>query len=341
MKSIGSCLALITAVLFVEAPLPQLTARAQPPATLRHMGTIPLPNVSGRIDHLTFDAARQHLFVAALGNNTVEVVDAAKNAYLQSLPNFHEPQGIAVVPDTGGVAVANGSSGTLQFLDAQSFQTRWTVTVGGDADNVRYDGVTKRLYVAADGGLYTVDPASGKIVGQIHIDGHPESFQLESANTRVFANMPGIVSSQIVAADRSHLSIIARWSSLGCNGNYPMALDEPTSRLFIGCRRPARVAMLDVASGKVVAASDIVGDTDDLFYDGARQRLYIIGGGGRVDVLQRHGDTIAPLTPIETRAGARTGLWVEAASRLYVAVPARGGASAEIRVFAPDAVNRK
>jgi DNA-binding beta-propeller fold protein YncE len=325
-------LCLVVSHVAVAVCLPEST-EAQSSDALKQVATIRLPNVSGRIDHLAFDAARQRLFVAALGNNTLEVIDTAKNAHLQSVPGFHEPQGLAVVPDLAAVAVANGETGTLQLLDAQSLQVRWTVRVGDDADNVRYDPAGKRLYVAAVGGLYGVDPASSKGVGRIAIDGHPESFQIETTGTRVYANLPGLLSSQVVASDRKAMAVVARWSSLGCGGNYPMALDESTSRVFIGCRRPARLAMLDSRSGNVVGSADIVGDTDDLFFDGTRQRLYVIGGEGFVDVMQRRGDTIERVARLSTRSGARTGLWVAASSRLYVAVPARGGEAAEVRVF--------
>jgi hypothetical protein len=39
------------------------------------------------------------------------------------------------------------------------------------------------------------------------------------------------------------------------------------------------------------------------------------------------------LARVTTRPGARTGLWEPAQNRLFVAVPARGGAPAEIRIF--------
>ena len=110
-----------------------------------------------------------------------------------------------------------------------------------------------------------------------------------------------------------------------------MALDEPTSRLFIGCRRPARLAMVDTASGNFVTSVDVVGDTDDLFYDDGRRRVYVIGGDGFVDVLRRDGDRLERIGRVTTRAGARTGLWVATQGRLYVAVPARSGEPAEIR----------
>ena len=325
--------AALSFVPLVSATLGCQRMEAQSTPALRQVAAVRLPGVTGRIDHLAFDAARQRLFVAALGHDTVEVLDTAGGTHLESLTGFHEPQGLAVVPDLGAVAVANGETGTLQLLDAQTFATRWTVRIGGDADNVRYDATAKRLYVAAEGGLFAVDPASGASVGRIAIDGHPESFQLETAGTAVFANLPGLISSQVVAADRRSMAVTARWATQGCGGNYPMALDEQASRLFIGCRRPARLAMVDTRSGSFLSSLDIVGDTDDLFHDDTRKRLYVIGGEGFVDVIARDADRLQRLGRLATRGGARTGLWVPSRSRLYVAVPARGGQPAEVRVF--------
>jgi DNA-binding beta-propeller fold protein YncE len=306
---------------------------AQSSSALRQVAAIALPGVDGRIDHLAFDPSTQRLFIAALGNNTVEVIDTLKNAHLRSLTGFQEPQGAAFVADRAAVAIANGDTGTLQLVDARTFETRWTIDIAGDADNVRYDAAAKRLYVAAAGGLYVVDPASGQKLGQVPIDGHPESFQLESSAMRVFANLPGLLRSHVVAADRTSMKVAAQWPTQDCGGNYPMALDETTSRLFVGCRRPAKLAMVDTRSGSFLTSVDIVGDTDDLFYDDALSRLYVIGGDGFVDVIVRKGDGLKRVGRISTRAGARTGLWVASQRRLYVAVPARSGQSAEIRVL--------
>jgi DNA-binding beta-propeller fold protein YncE len=295
---------------------------------------IPLPNVEGRIDHLAFDGARGRLYVAALGNNSVEVTDTVNGIHVTTLPGFHEPQGIAVVPDVNAInaiAVANGNSGTLQLLDAQSYQVRRAVSIGGDADNVRYDPAAKRLYVGYQDGLAAVDPASGQVVQRVPLSGHAESFQLERDGSRIFVNLPD--SAQIVVVDRKTASVVARWPETP-RANYPMALDEQTHRLFVGYRQPATMVVYDTAAGQAMATAPIVGDTDDLFYDGIRRRLYVIGGEGYVDVLQRGaGDAFKRAARIATASGARTGLFVPEQNRLYVAVPHRGTQLAEIRVF--------
>src|SRR3954468_1900562 len=77
---------------------------------------IELPRVEGRIDHLAFDAATERLYVAALGNNSVEVLDVGAASHLKSLSGFREPQGIAVIPDMKSIAVANGQGDGLQMV---------------------------------------------------------------------------------------------------------------------------------------------------------------------------------------------------------------------------------
>ena len=304
---------------------------AQEPLIL--VRSIDLPRVEGRIDHLAFDAAGQRLFVAALGNNTVEVLDLKSNSHIKSVPGFREPQGIAVLPDPKLVAVANGQGEGVQFIDAGDYHPAGAVRLGEDSDNVRYDPATGRLFVGfGAGALASISPADGKVLGEAKLSGHPESFQLERSGPRVFVNVP--TADQIAVVDRAVMKVIATWPVVGAKSNFPMALDEANHRLFVGCRRPARVLMYDATTGKESGSFEIVGDTDDLFYDAALKRLYVSGGEGYLDVFQEEGAyRFARIAHIATAAGARTSLWVPEQARLYLAVPHRGSQKAEIRIY--------
>jgi DNA-binding beta-propeller fold protein YncE len=319
-----------TTILVAVAVWAWQIASGQPPLTL--VGTIALPRVEGRIDHLAVDGDAQRLFVAALGNNTVEVLDLKANRHLKSLPGFKEPQGIAVASDAKAVVVANGQGDGAQFLDVSDFHSTRAVHLGDDSDNVRYDPVDRRLFVGFGGGaLAAINPADGKVIGEARLAGHPESFQLERGGARIFVNVPG--ADQIAVVDRGTMKVIATWPVLSAKANYPMALDEANHRLFVGCRRPAKVLVYDTTTGKETSAFDVVGDTDDLFYDAARKRVYISGGDGFIDVFQDEGGRFRRLTHLTTAAGARTSLFVPDQSRIYLAVPHRGAQAAEIRVY--------
>jgi DNA-binding beta-propeller fold protein YncE len=303
------------------------------PEPLKLLRVIELPAVDGRIDHLTLDARGDKLFLAALGNNTVEVVDLKKGRHLTSLAGFREPTGIASVADTGVIAVANGQGDGIRTIDASDYRTVKTIPLGKDSDNVRYDAVAKRLYVGyGSGALAAANPVDGTLSGRAALSGHPESFQLEGSGPRIFVNVPA--ARHIAVVDRGAMKVTATWPVTGASSNFPMALDEAGHRLFVGCRRPAKLLVYDTATGKEVGATDIVGDTDDMFYDAARKRLYVSGGDGFIDVLDaRQPATLTHLARVATPAGARTSLFVPGQDRLYLAVPHRGAQRAEIRVY--------
>jgi DNA-binding beta-propeller fold protein YncE len=308
-------------------------APAQDSAALRLVQTIPLPNVEGRIDHMAVDLKGQRLFIAALGNNTVEILDLSASKRGQSIAGFHEPQGVNFVPELNKLFVANAKTGACDIFDGSILKLAKRVKFSADADNIRYDAKARAVYVGyGSGGLGIIDAAKGDQLGAIRLDGHPESFQLEKSSSRIFVNIP--TSEKIVVADREKKAALTAWSFPEAKANYPMALDEAHHRLFVGFRKPAKLLVGDTESGKVVADISSPADADDIFYDESRQRIYISGGEGFIGVVQQQdADHYKASTKISTAAGARTSLFVPELSRLYLAVPHRPGQSAEVRIF--------
>jgi hypothetical protein len=184
-----------------------------------------------------------------------------------------------------------------------------------------------------DGALALVDAASGKPMAEIRLPGHPESFQLERGGPRVFVNVPD--AHQITVVDRSTGKQVASWGLADAQANFPMALDEADGRLLTVYREPPLLAVFDPSSGTPVARLSACGDTDDVFIDAKRQRVYLSCGEGFLDVIQRHGDTYEELARIPTISGARTALFVPDRDRLYLAVRASGGEGAAVWAFRP------
>jgi DNA-binding beta-propeller fold protein YncE len=304
----------------------------EPP--LREVQTIPLPGVEKRIDHLAADLTHQRLFIAALGNDTVEVVDLRTGKRLHTIAGLHEPQGVGYASAANRLFVANAQGGACSIFNADTYAPIGAIAFSNDADNVRYDAKANQIVVGyGDGALGIVDANSSNGAGTIRLSGHPESFQLEKAGTHIFVNVPS--AGHIAVVDRMKRQVIGTWPLSGARSNFPMALDEAEHRLFVGCRDPARILLYDTNSGKQIGSLDIAGDTDDVFYDAAQKRLYVSCGAGFLDVFQEKDPTHFSRTGhISTAAGARTSLFVPELQRLYLAVPHRGSQQAEIRVYA-------
>ena len=310
-----------------------MAARAAEPTTLKLVKTIGLPDVKGRLDHLAIDVKGQRLFVAALGSNTVEVFDLKAGKQLRSIAGCNKPQGLLYLPKGNLLFVANGGDGRLRIYDCSSFRPLVTIGSLDDADNLRYDAKLDRVYVGyGDGALGVVNPVTGVLTGSIKLLGHPESFQLEQEGSRIFVNVPQ--AGHVAVIERQTRTMLEAWLLPDAKANFPMALDERDHRLFVGCRNPARLVVLETTSGKTVTELPISGDTDDLFYDAQRKRLYVSCGEGFVDVIEQGDvDSYKLMEKIPTASGARTSFFSPELEQFYLAVPRRGEHPAEIRVY--------
>jgi len=327
MKTTG-ILFLVALLVFSGGPV----FSAESGGSLKLVNTIPLPGVKGRFDHFAMDADGHRLFVAALGNDTVEIIDVAAGKHSQSIRGLRKPTGVVFLPTENQIGVANGNDGTFRVYDGKTYEQRASVSGLDDADNVRRDGNTGLIYVGfGDGGLAVIDPHTWKVRAKIKLPAHPESFQLEGSK-RIFVNLPD--AKKVGVVDREGRKLMAEWPMEKFRANFPMAVDESNHRLFIGCRQPARLAVLDSGDGRAITDVSIVGDTDDLFYDPKRKRIYVSCGEGFIDVIEQQSrDTYARLERIPTSKGARTSFFSPERGEFYLAVPDQAGKSAELRIY--------
>jgi DNA-binding beta-propeller fold protein YncE len=306
-------------------------SRESPP--LRLVQEIPLPGVEGRLDHFTIDPKRKRVIVSALGNNTVEIVDAFAGRRIHSISGLSDPQGTLYVAEFDRLYVANAGDGTVRVFDGTSYAPVASIEFGEDADNLRYDAAAKRVYVAyGDGAIGAIDPkTNARLDVNYKLEAHPEGFQLETKGPRIFVNL----------ADKKSVAVIDRktgkittWQLGGGAANFPLTLDEAHQRVLVGTRKPARLVVFDMTSGKIVTSVPTAGDMDDLFYDSGRGRVYIPGGEGFISVFeQTEPDRYVAMDKAATSIGTRTGVFYAARDRVYLAAPPHANIGAALLVF--------
>lgn len=324
-------------LIFVFAFAARIACAQQNPPPLRLIQTIPLPDEHGRIDHFDVDLEGQRLFMNALGNNTLEVFSLRSGKIIYTIRGLREPQGVTYAPKSNRIFVANGDDGTSRMFDGSTYKLLKTAHLSSDADDTRYDSATNQVFVGygdtGDAGIAILDGSTGELLGTIKLPGHPESFQLEEAGQKIYVNIPS--ASNIVAVlDRRTRKIVATWRLTSAQDNFPMALDESNHRLFITCRRPAEMLILDTESGSVIARIPSVTHADDMWYDATNKRIYVSGGGGFITVMEQQGaGRYRRIAQLKTAEGARTSILVPQLNRLYVGVWGQGGQPQELRVY--------
>jgi DNA-binding beta-propeller fold protein YncE len=252
---------------------------------------------------------------------------------LHRIAGLSEPQGVAYVPASGMLYVANGGDGSLRVYRGTDYVLADKLELGSDADNVRIDAETGKLLIGfGNGALASVDPASNQKVAAYVLKAHPESFQIDSRSNRIFVNLPSAHS--IAVLDRANGKELASWP-MRHGGNFAMALDRDEARVFTVFRSPSKLVAFSYEKGTAVAEVDVCGDADDVFIDTKRKRLYVSCGAGFVDVFGAEAMPPHRLARLVSVDGARTSLFVPELDRLYVAVRARAGQGAAIWVYRP------
>lgn len=300
-------------------------------APLQLIQKIPVPGVAGRIDHFTAFPKRRLLIFAALGNNSMEIVNTFEAKVVQSIKGLNEPQGVLYVPGLDKIFVANAGSGAVKVYDGKTYALRKSIELGAesDTDNLRWDEDSKRVFVGVVGGVAMIDAAMETRVEKYlkGSGGHSESFQLEKKGSRIFVNVPED-GSVVNVIDRK-TGELTKWGLNGVKANYPMALDEDDHRLFVVTRRPPFLMVLDTDTGKEVARVPVGGSCDDVYYDAERKRIYAIAGEGFISVVQQNDPDHYTLSAnIPSAIGVRTGIFY--GTSLYVGVPAGGLEPAQI-----------
>jgi YVTN family beta-propeller protein len=328
-----------SAVLTASIFLGTLCTPAQTTFPFTLQRTIQLPGVVGKFDHFAIDLPGHRLFVSATGNHSVEVIDLATNRVSDTITGLGKPHGLAWVAGTRSLYIADGALAELRLYRGAPLKLIAKIKLSEDADDMVLDEADHSIYVghggtnaANPGRIARVDLDTSALVSDIPAAAHPEALDIDLSGQRIFANIAD--AGEVAVVDPPANALAAHWKLHNASDNVPMAYDPEDGLLFIACRTPAMLLALDGASGVELTRLPTGSGADDLFYDAALHRVYVIAGVGEVHTYQlEEGRHLRPLPVLATAPGAKTALFVPSQSLLYVGVPAEGVHPAEIRIF--------
>lgn len=311
------------------------SSKAQPSFGTGHLTlnkVVQMPNVQGRIDHMDVNVKDKIVYMAALGNNTLEVIDLQAGKILHSIKGLDKPQGVGYIPSTNEIFVANGGSGDCYFYNAATFEKTGTLHLSSDADDVRYDAASETIYVGyGEGGIAAINARTHQQTGNAPLPAHPEGFQLDKAINRMLVNVPD--KNIIAVIDLTQFKVIEKWARSTPTANFPMALDTIHHYAFIGYRHPASLVMLDSKTGKEISSNNMVSDIDDLYYDDQTKGIYASGGGGYINIFEQANSQIKQTANIPTKNGARTSLLIPQLNLFVLAERAVSGKPAQLSIY--------
>ena len=308
---------------------------------LRLVAKIPVAAMTGTWDHLTADPDTGRVFANAQDIHTLEVVDIAAGKVLKAVTGpFNRNQGAVYLKNLGKLAITNGRSGTVTFLDSRTLEPGKSVGIGLGADLMTYDPETKTLFLdhggrdsnRGFGAVAVIDAQTEELVADIATDLRPAAMVGEPAGPRLFVCVPN--ANQIAVINRGTRQIIGRYDLTTSKKPVSIGLDAANRRLFVLTRTPAQLVVLDMDTGKTVAALPTVDEAEDIFYDGAHRRLYATGLAGVIFSYRQLGaDQYALSGKIPVKPHAGSSLLIPQLNRFIVAVAQHETEAPELWVF--------
>jgi DNA-binding beta-propeller fold protein YncE len=313
---------------------------------LKLVQAIPMPKVKGRIDHIDVDIKGERLFVAALENGSLEVVDLRAGKWVRSIPGFKETQGVVYEAKLKKLFVASGVDGIVRVFRGDTLDLLDSIQLELDPDRLAFDPNTNLLYAGCGGKaagkdygvVAIIDATNDKHLEDIRVEDHPAEILMNKSGTKLFVFIS--IAGKIQVIDAKKRQILSTWpvsSQRPADG----AFDESTHRLFVGTRKPATMTVMHSDSGKELANLPTAEGMDGVYFDALRKRIYVSGGrgfdAGYVHVYQQEdADHYIQIAKISTRPGAGTSFWSPESDRYYVAAPANDKEDAAILVFEPQ-----
>jgi len=260
----------------------------------------------GGWDYVTVDAPNHRLFVTRSAHT--QAIDEETGKVLGDIPGQIRSHGVALAPEFNrGFITDGGGQGAIIIFDLKTYVVLGKIAAMPDADGIIYDARQKVvLAVSGDGNsLMTlkpdIDPSSGKMGAPIPLGGAPE-FLASDGSGKVYINLED--KDMLAVVDLKTRKVTSRWPV--APGGHPvgMAMDPAKHLLFVGCRNPQELVIMNADTGAVVDSLSIGAGVDATRFD--EGQAFASTGDGTLTVAgQQNGKWIVEQT-VATAKGART-----------------------------------
>jgi DNA-binding beta-propeller fold protein YncE len=218
-------------------------------------------------DYMSFDQEHGLLYVS-LGNH-MAVIDAATGKTVGDIGGMKRCHGVALVPTVNRGFISDGDDEAVVIFDLKTYKTLGKVNVGPDGDGIHYDPATKKVWVVSGDGNSVIaipeniDPKAGKAEEPLPLGGKPEFFVIDKG--KAYINLTD--KNEVVVVDTATKKILNRWPVAPGGANTAMAMDRVNRRLFLGCRNPQKLIVMDATNGKVLSDIPIGAGCDATLFD--------------------------------------------------------------------------
>jgi len=265
---------------------------------------IELTRTTGKFDFIKVDAANRRLLACHTGNGTLDIIDVDSSKLIKSVPTGNA-QGVAIDEKGGRYFVSCSKPPQLTIVDSNKLEVIARVPLPAPADLCAYSASVNHAFVDNDEKpeMWVIDPEAKAIVTTIPMPGAGlEDIGLNADDTFLFQNLKA--TSELAKIDPKTQTVLTKWPTTPAANPHGFAIMKTNAVLIAG--GGGKLALLDLASGKVLASCDITPKVDEIAYDDALGRAYCASGTGQISVVFVSQNKLTPLGNVPSAPGAHS-----------------------------------
>jgi len=257
----------------------------------------------GGFDYITVDAKSHRLYIPR--STHTMVVDTDSGKVIGDIAGQKHNHGVAIAPELGRGFISDGA-GSIVIFDLKSNAVLGTVAAKDDADGIIYDKSTGLVLVACgDAGVLVTlradgDPKTVKI-DAIDLGGKPEYLASDEAG-KVYVNLED--KDQVAVVDLKAGKVLEHWPVAPGGSPVGMSIDAAKHRIFVGCRKPQKLLVMNTDDGKVIADLPIATGVDATRWDG--HHAFASTREGKLSVAEEKGGKFEIVQTVTTGFGTKT-----------------------------------
>jgi DNA-binding beta-propeller fold protein YncE len=314
----------------------------QTQSSVRLLKSVNLAGYTGDFDHFAVDYDRNRLLLVAEDHGTIEIFDLKTSAHLRSVSGFGNPHSILARRGVPTLFITDSEKQMSTIRNADSLAKEKTITLTPGADTAKYDAALNTLYVVTGGkdvnmttaNLEAVNPDTGDKKAMLTFpDNHVEAMAFVEGDPRLFINLTQ--TNKLAVVDRKTMKVLNVWPVRPAQQNAMVAFDPAQHRLYVVCRQPGMIVVMNSDTGSIVGTQPAPLRADEVQYDASSHRLYVPGGEGYMGIYDTGDpDHLKLVEKVTTEPGAKTGLLLPDMHRLFLAVsPGDSKAMAKVLTY--------
>ncbi len=244
---------------------------------------------AGGFDYVYADSAGRRLYIPRTGTPGARITVFNLDT-LESTGEIPEvsARGAAVDPKSNHGFV---TSKPVVMFDTKTLAVVKKIDVEGGPDGILFDPFNERTYIWSHSApnATVINSKDGSVVGTIDLEGAPEQ-AVTDGKGHIYVDIED--KDNVAVIDAKTMKVTAHYDLAGKGGTCAgLAMDVKNEILFVACRKPQTMVIMNAKDGKIIDALPLGAGTDGAVFNPKTMEAFSSQGDGTLTIVKENSPT--------------------------------------------------